>query len=245
MKKLILTSVLLSGTTFNAFAMEKFIDAGVNVFTGWTGDIEAGATVSNGNDEEKDYSLDLDVKKDGEAQKWGYKFEAHAEGEEENGVTIDEEYRALLQARYNLSELNYVFGEFTYLNDRFEGYESRMTETLGYGHKFYNTESFQLEGEVSVGMRQTQFTDGTDENSAIAKLSADMMYKLNGHLAIEEDFEIGFADSTTMLSETALKVDFTKSFYGKLFYEIEYNSDVPEDTKETDTTFGFKVGYSF
>lgn len=229
----------------SAMAMESIVNAGKDMFTGWTGEIEAGATFSNGNDEEKDYALDLKVQKEGDAQKWGYKFEAYAEGEEKNGKTTDEEYRGAFQARYNLSNINYVFGELTYLNSRFDGFDSRVTETVGYGHKFFNNEEFKLSGEVSLGMRQTEFTDGTDENSFITKLSADAMYKINDNLSLIEELEIGLSESTTILSETALKVDFTESLYGKLFYEIEYNSEVPAGKKDTDTTFGFKVGYSF
>jgi putative salt-induced outer membrane protein len=245
MKKFILASTLLTSLSMQAVAMENLVNAGKDILTGWKGDIEAGATFSNGNDEEKEYNLDLKVQKEGDAQKWGYKFEAYAEGEEKKGVTTDEEYRALIQARYNVSETGYVFGEFAYLNNRFEGYKSRTTETVGYGHKFYNNEEFKLSGEVSLGMRQTEFTDETDENSFITKLSADAMYKINPQLSLVQELEIGLSESTTLLSETALKYDFTSNFYGKLAYELESNSDVPAGTKETDTTIGFKIGYSF
>lgn len=245
MKKLVLTSVLLSGVSLEAMAVEQIMNAGKAVFTGWSGDVEAGGTFSNGNTEEKEYNLNLDVQKDGEAKKWGYKFEAYAEGEETNNVTTEEEYRTLVQARYNVSDVNYMFGELTYLNDRFEGYKMRLTETLGYGHKFYNTEIFKMSGEVSLGMRQTEFTDETDENSFITKFALDASYRFAENLSFVEDLDIGVAESTSVLSESAIKVDFTKNLYGKVAYEVEYNSDVPEGTKETDTTLSFKVGYSF
>ncbi len=247
MKKTILASVLLTGLSLQSHAAEmpNLLGAGKAVFTGWDGSVEAGATFSNGNTEEKEYKLNLKAKKDGEAKKWGYKFEAYAEGEENQGVTTEEEYRGLAQARFNVSDVNYVFGELTYLNDRFEGYEMRMAETLGYGHKFYNTDIFKLSGEVSLGMRQTDFTDGTDENSFITKFSVDAVYKFAENLSFVENLDIGIAESTSVYSESSIKVDFTKAFYGKVSYEVEYNSDVPATARETDTTFGFKLGYSF
>lgn len=247
--KTILATALLSCAAFPAMSAENFLVAGLNagkeVFTGWAGNVEAGATLSNGNKEEKEFNLDLKAQKEGDAKKWGYKVEAYAESEEEENKTIDEEYRASFQARYNISDVRYAFGEFSYLNDRFEGYKQRLTETFGYGYKFSNTEQFKLSGEVSVGARQTKFTNDKNENSFVAKLSVDAMYKFNDNVAFVEDFELALANGTNMLSESAIKVNFTESFYGKTFYKVEYNSDVPANTKETDTTLGFKLGYSF
>lgn len=216
-----------------------------NVLTGWTGDVEAGASISSGNTEKQVMRFGLNLNKEGEENAWGHTVKATANSSTENDIRSEEEYRLSGQSRYNISATDYTFAELDYVNDRFSGFQYRISEGIGYGRKFYDTETLRIAGEVSVGGRHTLDTLDEKTNSALAKVSGKVNWDINENIEFVEDLSVSFADSTIILSDTAVKSKLSENLYLKFGVTIEHNSDVPSKTEKTDTLTSFSLGYKF
>lgn len=210
----------------------------------WSGEAEAGINISTGNTEEE--HADAKVRLDHEKGKWHNTLKLKAYGSKENGVRTGEDYRSEFKSRYALTEKDYVFGDLEYVNDRFGGFESRLSETVGYGRKLYDTEKFKLDAEAGIGARQTSYTNGTDENTLLQTLGANAEWEITEGIDFREELKMSFGEDTTVTeSETSLKTTLYKNLYLKFGVDVEHVSDVPPGTENTDVVTTLNVGYSF
>ena len=69
-----------------------------------------------------------------------------------------EKYQAGGRTRYNLTDRNYLFGQASWLSDRFNGYDSRSTLTGGYGRQLLNGPLSDLRVEFGPGVRHDENT---------------------------------------------------------------------------------------
>ena len=226
-------------------SLTKTVDFAKNVVTGWEGNLDFGASFASGNTEKETIHGGLDMNKDGEEGGWGHTLKASVDSAKESDVQSEEEYRVLGQSRYNVSETDFTFVELEYVNDRFSGYQYRVSEGVGYGRKFYNSETFKLVGEASVGARQEKDTDDKESNGFLGKLAGKMQWKINDNVSLHEDVSVAFSDTTITRSETSLRNALSENLYLKLGLTVENNSEVPEGTEKTDTTTTVGVGYRF
>ncbi len=214
------------------------------LFNLFTGNIEAGATVESGNtDSEKgNIAAKLDYEKD----KWGNTLTLKAYGTKENAARSKEEYRVNNQTRYNLSNVNYIFGELDYVNDRFSGYDYRISELLGYGHQIIKRDNLKVNGEVSLGARQSSLENGDKENAFLGKIGGKLDWKITDSLNFTQSLSSSIgSDATITNSESALKSNLTETLYLKLGLDIEHISDVPVGRENTDIITKLNLGYDF
>lgn len=210
----------------------------------WKGSLEGGLNVETGNTEKENIKLAsmLEYISD----KWENTLKLKADSAKEKDTRISEEYRAQNQTRYRLTERDYVFGELEYVNDRFSGYDYRVSELLGYGRDIFKSDRFTLTGEASLGARQSSLSDGTEENSLLGKLGGKAEWKITDNLTFSEELTTSIAsDATITESLTALKSNLTDSLYLKLGVDVEHISDVPPGKENTDTKTSLTVGYEF
>ncbi|MFT7144630.1 MAG: putative salt-induced outer membrane protein [bacterium] len=245
LKKKLFAGLAITGISLSGTSSADINELSQVVFTGWGGDIETGANLSSGNTEKQTFHAAFSLNKEGEKKNWGHTIKGSADTSTENDIQSEEEYRVLGQSRYNLSETDYVFGELEYINDRFSGFQYRVSEGVGYGRKFYNTPILAISGEVSGGGRHTQNTQDVKTNSFLAKLSAKVKWAVTNTVELREELSISFADSTISLSETSLRNALSENLYLKVGLSIEHNSEVPVGTEKTDTLTSISIGYKF
>lgn len=208
------------------------------------GEVEAGIVYQTGNTEEE--SVDLSTKLENNFGNWTNIFEASAENSKEDDTRIEEEYRANDQLRYSLTDIDYVFGELDYVNDRFSGYNYRMSELVGYGRYFIKEDDLELSGEAALGARQSDIENGEDENSALARLGGELDWDINDTINFTQTLESSAGSEAVITNAvSALKTDLMDNLYLKLSYEVEHLSDVPEDKENTDTKTKLTAGYEF
>ena len=211
----------------------------------WKGNIEGAFNFQTGNTDKQDANIatKLTYSKD----VWQNILKLSANTSQESDVTQDEEYRVNNQTRYNISDTEYVFGELEYINDRFAGFESRISELFGYGRHLYSWNTLHITGEASLGARQSKLTDGSDENALLAKLLANADWKINNNLSLSQELSSAFAfdSSVISVSDTSLKSKISDSLYFKAGVNIEHIDDAPAGSKHVDTTTILGVGYDF
>jgi putative salt-induced outer membrane protein len=210
----------------------------------FSGNVDAGLQVANGNTKKQDLngSAKLNYKGDG----WSNTLNLSARGSEEGQVRTNEEYIVNNQTKYDLTEKSYSFLEMEYVNDRFSGYEYRISELLGLGYKIYDNDKFKLSSEMSAGGRQSKLTDDTKENSMVGKLSAKAEWNIYDDIILIQDINSSFgSESVITIWDTSIRKNITESLYMKFNYNLQHIDDVPVGVQHIDTFTSVGVGYQF
>ncbi|WP_431223643.1 DUF481 domain-containing protein [Serratia sp. L9] len=161
-----------------------------------------------------------------------------------SNVRSSERYQAGGRTRYNLTDRNYMFGQLGWLNDRFNGYDSRTTLTGGYGRQIFNGPLHDLRVEFGPGVRHDEYQGGGRTTRALAYGAANYSYRLTDNARLSEGLSALANDETTVNSETALNVAINNDFSLRLAYTLTYNSKPPASApKNTDTTTSVTVVY--
>ncbi|MDA0781012.1 MAG: DUF481 domain-containing protein [Rickettsiales bacterium] len=209
-----------------------------------SGNVDVGLQVANGNTKKQDLngSAKINYKGDG----WSNTLSLSARGSEEGNVRTNEEYNINNQTKYDITERSYSFLELEYVNDRFSGYNYRISELLGMGYKFYDTDNFKLSGESSMGGRQGELSDGSTERSMLGKLGAKAEWKITKDITLNQDINSSFSSDAVITTwDTNIKKSLTDNLYLKFNYNLQHTDDVPVGVQHTDSFTSVGVGYEF
>jgi len=245
MKKLLITSTLLALLPTMVMAKDYKNEHEVD------GSIAAGLDWYEGNTDKLNYNLDTRI--DHTYGRWGNVLEGNALNTSDSSIRSGEKYRAAWQPRYELSDRDYLFGEAEYIKDRFSGYKYRMNGLLGYGRIFIDNDSVIKggdhvfwSGEASLGARQSEDDLGIEETDFIQRLATRFVWDINDRVTFIEDANYTFGDSFDEAhSKTNLKVKMSDKLFLNLGYDIDWISDVPAGTENTDQHGYVQLGYDF
>ncbi len=237
---------LLVITALTATATPALANDFTTFTNGWKGSVEAGADYANGNTNKSNFRSALNLKQ--ELQYWENTIEAKARIGKTEGVRSEETYRIKGETDYKFSQNTYVFAEGEYVNDQFSGFEYRITEALGAGHKLYDINNFRLDIKGSVGGRHTKEDTlaGKKENELILKPAAELNWDITDTLNLNQKASsiIG-TDKTISHFNTSISTHLIGAFKLKLALDIEHTSKVPTGKKKTDTLTSLNLVYDF
>lgn len=210
----------------------------------WSGEVGGGMIIEGGNTETTSFSGDVRGKYEGKV--WADLIELKARYREEDNVRTRENYGAYNRLDRSLSEDVFAFIGLQFEKDSFAGYDQRTSETVGLGYKAIQEENMKLELLGSVGMRQTDFTDGTDENEWIMEPSARFSWNITPALSFAQNvgFTIG-EESTVSRARTELTNQLFGGLHARLMLDLEHNSRVPTGTDKLDSEFSVNLLYKF
>ncbi|NIG98692.1 MAG: DUF481 domain-containing protein [Serratia symbiotica] len=161
-----------------------------------------------------------------------------------SNVRSSEKYQTGGRNRYNLNDRNYLFGEASWLSDRFNGYDSRFILTGGYGHQILNGPISDLRVEFGPGVRHDEYHGGGRSTKALAYGAANYSYQLTDSTKITQGIFALTNEAITLNSETALNVAINKKLSLRVAYTITYNRKPPVSApKSTDTTTSVTLVY--
>lgn len=260
-------SVLLS-TTLLTHAHEE---PEVPVDNSWIGNVGIGVVVTGGNTENKSANSNIDITRD--LERWRHNL--HIDSlftADEQGATA-EKYFASWQSDYKLSERDYVFGYASYDDDRFSAFEWQATAVVGYGRILLATEDKNLNIEVGPGYRASRtaevfeevdgervrsvalpdgsfdfnlLEDNESDSEAILRLAEhfDWQFSPSSKFVQELNVEVG-SENTVTRGLLALESQIAGSLVVRLYYAIKHNTEVPDDTENSDTETGVTIAYNF
>lgn len=210
----------------------------------WNGEAELGVILTSGNT--KTSSVNAKFKLDNERARWRNHFGVEYLRTSDRSVTTAERYVAAAKSDYKLDDVNYIVGTLRYENDRFSGFTYRISESIGYGHRFINTDAVVLEAEAGAGGRHTKFLDGTRDNEEIVRLAAKYAWKFSPTSEFQEAAfsEIG-QTNTHSESETSLKLKMNAKLAMKLSVLVKHDTVVPVGKVKTDTLSSVNLVYDF
>lgn len=265
---MLLTGSVLLSTALLAHAQDEPEEP---VDNSWIGNVGVGVVVTGGNTENKTSNGNIDVTRD--LDKWRHNLHIDSlYAADEQGATA-EKYFASFQSDYKLSERDYVFAYASYEDDRFSGFEWQATAVVGYGRILLATEDKNLNVEIGPGyrasrtaevfeevdgerVRSVQLPDGSFDfnlledneslNEAIVRLAEhfDWQFSPSSRFVQELNVEVG-EDNTVTRGLLALESQIIGSLAVRLYYAIKHNTEVPDDTENSDTETGVTIAYNF
>lgn len=211
----------------------------------WEGGVEAGIVMTSGNTDTQNISAKAKVVNNRE--RWRHTGRLEALQSEDSNVTTAERYLASGKSDYKLNDVSYVFGTVDYEDDRFSGYDYRVTEVLGYGRRVLNTPTMTLELELGAGSRQSKLTaTGETDSEGLARLAGNYAWKISDSTTFSEELTVDVGEDTTITrSVTGLKSQIAGNLATKLTWTVKNTSDVPPGIDETDTETAIALVYSF
>jgi putative salt-induced outer membrane protein len=226
-------SVLAISAAATASAETAAPDAAV-LDAAWKGNVEIGYVTTSGNTETE--SLNAKAKAETEREKWRHTVNLEALNSSDKNVTTAERYMLSGQSSFKMGPKNFFFVLLSYEDDRFSGYDYRVTESVGYGRRVLGEPTLTLDLEIGPGARQSKLDSGVNEDESLMRGAAKLMWKVSDTSKFTEDFstEVGENETVTK-SVTALSAKVNGSLSTKVSYTIKNTSDVPLGFKKTDS----------
>jgi len=211
---------------------------------GWQGEATLSYSGTAGNSES--HSLSAKLKAKYHSQVWRGELRFDAIASRDQGTTTAEQYLASGRLERRFANESYLFGNLRYDNDRFSGYRYQVSDSFGYGYPLLQREHHKLELEAGVGHRQSETDAGAVEDSAIGRAALNYQgqlrddVKFNQSLLIESGNDLTFTES-----ESELKVAINGQLSLAINLTLRHKSDVPADTKATDSVSSIGLNYRF
>ncbi len=215
----------------------------------WSGNSELGFIQTNGNSDTQSFNGKLNITRDLQPTKTSIKFEALTS--EESGESSKEKYKSELKLDYTLNEFDYFTSLLSYEDDRFSGYQYQSTLSLGYGYRAWNDENGKLDLEIGPGYRRNALDVRNEhgekvEEEAVGRFGLNLEVIIGENAKFTEVITIEGGDSSTVYkSDMGLQSSLIGALAMKINYQVKYTNEVPEGTKNTDSTVGMTLVYSF
>ena len=210
----------------------------------WAGTAKLGYLATSGNTDNSNLNAGFTVSYS--IDDWKHAFVAKAIGSAEGNTTTAEAYEAGWKSERNLSEKSFLFGQLDWRKDRFSGFATQFSQTVGYGRRFIDSDVHKLNGEIGFGARQSELIDGTNENESVIRVGMDYKWQLSDTAAFTQVFKIESGQANTYTeSATALSAQLVGNLALVASYTIKNNSDVLPTLEKTDTYTAISLEYTF
>jgi putative salt-induced outer membrane protein len=131
----------------------------------WSGKATLGYLATSGNTENTTLNTGFEVGY--KTGNWGHMFKAAAIEASENEDTTAESYDVGWKSERNLSDKDFLFGRLSWRKDRFGGFDTQFSQTVGYGRRLIDSDEHKLNAEIGAGARQSERQDGTKEDETV------------------------------------------------------------------------------
>ncbi len=208
------------------------------------GRAEVAAFQQGGNSDNVGVSAKVEVTREG--LRWRHKWMAQADYQESFGVVSRERYVAAYEPNYKVDDRLYFYGAAQFEADRFLGYTSRYSASVGAGYTPIKRTGMSLEVELGPAFRRTDFIDQTLENNIAARGSVDFDWQLSPSLSFRQDASAYLQSAnSTISSVSALSAKVLGPLQMQLSYVVQYESQPPVGRVSTDTTSRASLVYAF
>ncbi|SUW64337.1 Putative salt-induced outer membrane protein [Buttiauxella agrestis] len=161
-----------------------------------------------------------------------------------NDQRSSETYALGGRSRYNMTDSDYLFGQGSWLTDRFNGYQARDVLTAGYGRQFLSGPVHSLRVEFGPGVRYDEYSDGDHKTQALGYASGIYNWQLTDNAKFIQGVSVLGSEDTTVNSETALEVAINEHFGLRVGYNVTWNANPPDSAPEhTDRRTAVTLGY--
>ena len=210
----------------------------------WSGKATLGYLATSGNTENSTLNTGFEVGYT--VGQWGHSFKAAAINASENEITTTEAYDAGWKSERNLSDKDFLFGRLNWRKDRFGGFDTQFSQTVGYGRRLVDTDKHKLNAEIGAGARQSKLQDGSKEDETIFRGGMYYKWHFSETADFSQDLTVEGGDKNTYTeSVTAISAKLLGDLALVASYTIKHNSDVAPLLEKTDTYTALSLEYAF
>jgi len=210
----------------------------------WAGNAELGFVQTGGNTDTS--SLNVKGKAINDADDWRSTVEAGVLQSKDTGAITSEKYNFSIQQDWKGLSTGYLFARFGYEQDKFGGYNSRTSETVGYGFDILKSDDKQWNAEVGAGARQTEDVAGVKVSDTVARASTVFNWKISEVATFSQELKTeGGQEGYITNSVTALTNQVAGNLSSKISYAVQNNSKAPVGTKASDTILSASLVFSY
>jgi len=213
----------------------------------WSGKATLGYLATSGNTDNSTLNSGFEISYS--TGDWKHLFGARAINATEDDTTTAEAYESNWKSERSFSKHNYLFGQLDWRKDRFSGYDTQFSQTIGYGRRLIDKEKHKLNVEIGAGARQSELVDGTDESETILRGGLGYLWQISETAAFTQDFKVESGSANTYSeSKSALSARLVGNLALVASYTIKHNSDVPlalPPLEKTDTYTALSLEYAF
>ena len=182
-----------------------------------------------------------------EVEHW--KHEAHIETlkASTDDVTTADRKLFTAQTNYKFRPRDYFFGNFSYEDDRFTGFDYQAIISAGYGRKLIDAEKHKLDAEIGPGYRRFKVIEPPQtDDEGLVRVVGKYKWLLSSYSEFSQELIGNFGeDQTEGRSITALRTSINKTLALRLAYNVRYLDKVPLGNERYDRTTTVTIDYTF
>lgn len=210
----------------------------------WSGEFDLGASAKTGNTRSTNLLAKLRLVYQGDL--WDHRLRLDALRKTDSGDRTAERYLAQFQSNYELTDRSYLFGVVRGEWDEFGGFDYQTSLSGGYGYRAWMSDRGSLDLEAGPGVRRSRSDDGAAETEMVARFRGDLNVKIGEHSEFGQEVNvITGGDNTQTEAITSVTTRVTGRLGLRFSFTVVNNTDVPPDTRKTDTTTAASVVYTF
>ena len=169
----------------------------------WAGKATLGYLATSGNTENSSLNSAFEISYT--SGDWQHLFDVTEINSSEDSATTAEAYAAGWKSERSLSEVNFLFGRLSWRKDRFSGFDTQFSQTVGYGRRMIDNGKHSLNGEIGAGLRQSDLADGSNEDETILTGAVHYTWAISETAEFRQDLLVEAGSENTYLeSVTAL-----------------------------------------
>ena len=220
---------------------EKAVADASSFLKSWEGEGSFGANLDTGNTDEWGVNAGVEVTRKNNL--WEHRLSADMNIREVNDERTEERVGAGYRARRDFADSPvFAFGSLEYERNPFQGISRRFTEVVGAGYQIVDTDDIDWEASAGPALRQTRFTDGTDENRLAAFLDTSFKWDITDTLSFSEKITLVLDEvNSTLTTSTAVTSDLYGNLSARLSFDTIYESDPAPGTVSWDTSTRLSV----
>lgn len=261
MNNKLVTAALLAGLSLNTFAEEV-----VEPKDPLTMSAELGALFKSGDTKSTDVKVGFDANYEKDLWRSAISFDAlvsKTEIEDENGdknsETTDQKWKIVGQTNYTIDteRSNYVYGNVSYDDNRFGGFESQSSVSAGWGRRWFESKNSTFDADIGPGYKsdvvRLEDANGNEytETQGAFIIQAQALYtrKINEHVEFKQLLVAKYAtesdENSNYQAESSLTTKLISTLQLKISFKIDHNTEVEESKENTNTQTAITLVYSF
>ena len=226
-------------------------------FNGWSGEGNLGAGITTGNTDTVDIGVALKVGK--EFGPWKVSADGGYDFGQVDGVDNRNRWWVGSQVQRDFSDRLYGFGDVSYEEDEFSGFDSRLFLGVGAGYHVFKEKPTTWSVEVAPGYRRSIVSAETDgllpptilvpsftANDFAVRGSSKFAHEFNENVNFTNETDVVWTDTSTQTVNTAaLNAKLSEAWSARISFQVRHETDPPAGFVNTDTATRVSIVYGF
>ncbi|MEM1195726.1 MAG: DUF481 domain-containing protein [Pseudomonadota bacterium] len=213
------------------------------LFDNWSGKGELGAFLSTGNAENTGITAGLSLVREG--LRWRHKLSGRADYQESDGTVTREQYLAIYEPNFKITDRLFAYALAQYERDRFQGFSARYSASGGLGYDIL-VDGPTLSVKAGPAWRRTELVGGESASNLAGLAALDFDWSISDSISFTQDASaLVQSGSSTFTADTGLQAAISDALSVRLSYTLEHDTDPPEGAVKTDTLSRITVIYDF